>query len=103
MIDRLQRLHPKHLLVVSLVTVPALVGCGGTVIDANKAQAAILAEVQIKTDTKIASVKCPTDVEVIPGAEFSCVVTAKDGAEATADLQILNGDADVDIVRLSKL
>ena len=79
-----------------------LTGCaGGQVIDAFKTEAAVLAETQVKTGTKIASVKCPTDVEVIPGAEFTCTVTARDGTEATAELRILNEDADVDFLRLS--
>lgn len=71
-------------------------------VDPFKTEVAVLAEVQIKTDTKIASVDCPSEVEVVPGREFSCTVTAEDGAEARADLRILNDDADLDILRLSK-
>ena len=91
-----------QLLMAPLAVAATLAGCAGEpVIDAFKTEAAVLAEVQVKTGTKIASVKCPTDVEVIAGAEFSCFVTARDGAEATADLRILNEDADVDFLRLT--
>ncbi|MGB0119841.1 MAG: DUF4333 domain-containing protein [Solirubrobacterales bacterium] len=90
------------LIIACFLPAVAFVGCGGTVIDTNKAQAAILAEVEIKTGTKIDSVVCPFDVEVIPGAEFTCAVTAADGTEAVAELQIRNEDADVDFIRLTK-
>jgi len=97
----LRRLLP--VLLVLSVPLVALAGCGGgTVIDAVKTQAAIKAEVEVKTDTKIESVKCPTDIQVIPGSEFTCTVTAADGTEATAELQIRNDDADVDFIRLTK-
>jgi len=87
---------------VSVGVLGGLAGCKGEpVIDAYKTEAAVLAETQVKTGTKIASVKCPTDVTVIAGAEFTCTVTAEDGTEATADLRILNENADVDFLRLT--
>jgi len=89
-------LIPALLLPLALVA-----GCGADVIDARKLEAAVKAETEVKTDTKIESVDCPTDLQVIPGTEFTCTVTAADGTEATADLEILNEDADVDFLRLS--
>lgn len=79
-----------------------LSGCGGTVIDANKAEPTIRFDVQEATDRKIKSVDCPDDVEVVPGARFECTVHAADGAEAVAEARIQNDDADVRLLRLTK-
>lgn len=92
----------SFLVAVPLIALPVLSGCGGTVIDGQATAAAVLAEVQVKTDTNIESVVCPYDVEVVPGDEFTCDVTATDGSEAKAELRILNDDADVDFIRLTK-
>ena len=95
--------RPQLLLGSVLAAGILFTGCGpGTVIDANKAEPAILFDVQEKTKTKIASVDCPDDVEVVVGARFSCKVTAADGAEAIAEGEILNEDADVKMIRLVK-
>jgi hypothetical protein len=93
-----RRLALTPLLIAPILTIAA---CGGNVVDARKLEAAVKAETMVKTDTKIKSVECPTDLSVIPGSEFTCTVTAADGVEATADLEILNDDADVDFIRLS--
>jgi hypothetical protein len=77
-------------------------GCGGDTIDAAKLEAAVQAETFVKTDTKIESVDCPSGVQVSPGTRFVCTVTAADGAEAVAELEILNDDADVDFLSLTK-
>ena len=90
------------LLPAVLLPLPLTAGCGADVVDARKLEAAVLAETMVKTDTKIESVECPTDLQVIPGSEFTCTVIAADGVEATADLEILNNDADVDFIRLRK-
>ncbi len=78
----------------------ALVACGGDVIDSFKTEAAVLAEVQVKTATTIESAECPNDVDVVTGTQFSCTVTAEGGDEAIVDLKILNDNADVDMLRL---
>ena len=90
------------LLPALLLPLTLAAGCGGDVVDARKLEAAVKAETMVKTDTRIKSVECPTDLQVIPGTEFTCTVTAADGVEATADLEILNDDADVDFLRLVK-
>ncbi|MGK2932957.1 MAG: DUF4333 domain-containing protein [Solirubrobacterales bacterium] len=94
----------SQLLIVPLLAAGILVaGCGGgTVIDANKAEPAIRFDVQEATKTEISSVECPDDVEVVVGVRFSCKVTAADGAEAIAEGEILNDDADVKMIRLTK-
>lgn len=79
-----------------------LAGCGGTVIDAEKAEPAIRFDVQEATGTKIRAVDCPTGVEVVAGKRFTCRVFAADGDEAVAEAEILNEDADVRLIRLTK-
>ena len=71
-------------------------------IDANKAEPAIRFDVQEATKTTIRSVDCPEDIEVVPGTRFTCRVFAADGAEAIAEAEILNEDADVRMIRLTK-
>jgi len=93
------RLRPA-LIPALLLPLLLAAGCGADVIDARKLEAAVKAETFVKTDTRIKSVECPTDLQVIPGTEFTCTVTAADGVEATADLEILNDQADVDFLRL---
>ena len=70
-------------------------------VDPVKTEIALRFDVEEKTDTKIERVECPSDVEVIPGARFTCTVTARSGAEALAEIEILNEDADLRVVRLA--
>ena len=95
--------HRLRLVLLPGLLLPLVLGagCGADVIDARKLEAAVKAETMVKTGERIKSVDCPTDLQVIPGSEFTCTVTAADGAEATADLEILNDDADVDFLRLT--
>ena len=95
-------LRRQALLVPFLAAGVIVTGCGETVIDANKAEAAIRFDVQEATKTKIDSVECPEDVEVVPGTSFSCKVVASDGAVAIAEGEILNDDADVRMIRLTR-
>jgi hypothetical protein len=88
------------LLALGLVTI-LLAGCAGTVVDPVKTQTWLQFEIEEKTGTRIRSVDCPSGVEVIPGARFSCTVTAGDGVEALAEVEILNENADLRAVRLS--
>jgi hypothetical protein len=94
--------RPRTLIIALLGGVILLPGCGGTEIDAKKAEGAIRFDVQTATDTKIESVDCPSGVEVVPKARFSCQVHAADGSEAVAELEILNDEADVRVIRLTK-
>jgi hypothetical protein len=80
----------------------ALSGCAEDVVDPKKTQIALRFDVAEKTDTKVRSVDCPSGVEVVPGARFECLVTARDGAEAVAVMEILNDAADLKVVRLEK-
>jgi hypothetical protein len=89
------------LLGVALVLVLAVAGCGETVIDSAKTEGAIEHDLEKSVGLKIASVDCPSDVEVKTGTKFQCVVTETGGKKQTATLKILNEDADVSLVDLS--
>jgi hypothetical protein len=78
----------------------ALVGCGETVIDPAKTEAAIQADLEDSMQAKIRAVDCPPDQKVEAGATFTCTVGYSDGERATATLKIRNDDADVSFVGL---
>lgn len=86
----------------ALIAAAALVavGCGETVIDATKTEAAIEQNLEKSLGKKVTSVECPSDVEVEAGASFDCVVTLTGGKEETASLKIINEDADVEVTGL---
>jgi Domain of unknown function (DUF4333) len=75
-------------------------GCGETVIDDAKTEAAIEQNLEKSLGKKVSSVECPSDVEVKADASFDCVVTLTSGKEETASLKIINEDADVEVTGL---
>lgn len=75
-------------------------GCGETVIDDAKTEDAIEQNLESSLGKKVASVDCPSGVEVEAGQTFQCAVTVAGGERETATLKILNEDADVEVVRL---
>ena len=75
-------------------------GCGETVIDAAKTEAAIEQNLQRSTGQKVSSVECPSGVEVEAGATFECTVDLAGGGVETATLKIINSDADVEVTNL---
>ena len=91
----------KKLLLPAVLAAFAIVGCGETVIDSAKTEDAIEHNLEKSASMKIASVDCPSDVEVKKGTSFQCVVTQDGGKQETATLKILNEDADVSLVDLS--
>jgi hypothetical protein len=94
------RLGALFALATLAVAVLAMGGCGETVIDAAKTEAAIEENLEKSLDKKVSAVECPTDVEVEAGASFDCTVTLTDGKEETASLKIINDDADVEVTGL---
>jgi Domain of unknown function (DUF4333) len=76
------------------------VGCGETVIDDAKTEAAIESNLEKSVGQKVASVDCPSGVEVQAGETFDCSVSLVDGKNETATLKILNDDADVEVTDL---
>ena len=88
--------------IVLLVPLIALAGCAGTVIDSQKAEDAIADSVESATGVTVTSVTCPDGVDVEAGRSFECEVETANGSGAVAELEILNEDADVRVVRLRK-
>lgn len=76
------------------------VGCGETVIDDAKTEAALEQNLRGSLGKKVAAVECPAGVEVEPGASFDCAIRLAGGAEETATLRISNEDADVEVTDL---
>jgi hypothetical protein len=86
---------------VALASAAAIAaGCGGTVIDLNKAEDQIKASAEESPGVKVSSVDCPSDVEVEPKATFTCSVRLADGRTETATLLIRDEDANLDFINL---
>lgn len=77
----------------------AVAGCGETVIDSAKTEAAIEQNLHRATGQKVGSVECPSGVEVKAGATFECSVELG-GKQETATLKIVNSNADVEVTDL---
>jgi hypothetical protein len=75
-------------------------GCGGTVIDDAKTEAAIEQNLKKSVGQKVSSVECPSGVEVKAGKTFACTVSLVGGKQETATLKIINTDADVELTGL---
>ena len=88
-------------LAVLLVILAVLAGgCGGTVIDSAGTEVLVAEEVERVKGHKPDSVDCPSDVDVDPGATYSCTVVVGDKREI-ATLKIRNEDADLSLIGLS--
>ena len=77
-----------------------LAGCGETVIDSAKTEAAIEENLEKSVGQRVSSVECPSGVEVKKGGTFECTVKLKSGKTETATLKILNSEADVEVTNL---
>ena len=75
-------------------------GCGETVIDDAKTEAALEQNLQRSTGQKVSSVECPSGVEVKAGTTFDCTIKLAGGKRETATLKILNSNADVEVINL---
>ncbi len=82
------------------IAVFVAVGCGETVIDSAKTEAAIEQNLENSVGQKINSVDCPSGVEVKAGTSFDCTVNMAGGKQETATLKIINSDADVEVTNL---
>jgi len=82
-----------------LVAAVIAVGCGGTVIDTSKIEAALKQNVEESQDVKVASISCPSDQEVEPKATFECTMDLAGGGTRTATLEIDNEKADTHVVK----
>lgn len=63
-------------------------------------EAQIEQDVEGATGRKVASVDCPSDVEVKKDMTFECVVSFENGKRSVETLKILNEDADVSVINL---
>ena len=77
-------------------------GCGETVIDSTKTEAALEQNLQRSTGRKVSSVECPSGVEVKAGQTFQCTIDLAGGGQETATLKIRNSDADVEVTNLEQ-
>jgi hypothetical protein len=77
-----------------------IAGCGKTVVDDVKLEEQLKHEVETKRGEKVASVDCPSDVEVEPKTKFDCTIVPKTGKKETAVLLIRNNDADITLVEI---
>lgn len=86
---------------VVLLAILALLaaGCGGTVVDSAGTEALVAEEVERVKGHKPDSVDCPSNVDVDPGATFSCTV-AIGGKREVATLKIRNEHADLSLIGL---
>jgi hypothetical protein len=86
----------------ALVGAAALIaiGCGKTVLDTTKTEDTLEQNVEQATGEKVASVDCPSDVEVKKGGTFNCTVRFKNGNREVATLKIRNEDADLSVTDL---
>jgi hypothetical protein len=72
-------------------------GCGETVIDDAKTEAAIEKNLEDSAGKKPTAVECPSGVEVVKDETFNCTVKLAGGKEETATMKILNEDADIEL------
>jgi hypothetical protein len=75
-------------------------GCGETLLDASKTQDELKENVERAQRTKVASVKCPSGVQVKAGATFECTVELRGGKTETATLKITNSSADTEVTEI---
>jgi Domain of unknown function (DUF4333) len=88
-------------LLLVLVLAAVVVGCGETVIDDVKTEDTIAQNVESSLGKKVRAVDCPSGVEVEVDAVFECTISIEGGREETAELKILNEDADIELIDLS--
>jgi NAD(P)H-hydrate repair Nnr-like enzyme with NAD(P)H-hydrate epimerase domain len=93
---------PSRLAALAALALAVLLasGCGETVIDDVKTEAAIEQNLEDSVGKKVSNVDCPSGVEVEAGKSFDCAVTLAGGKRETATLKILNEDADVEVTDL---
>jgi hypothetical protein len=75
-------------------------GCGETVVDDVKLEEQLKHEVETSRGEKVASVDCPSGVEVKPKTKFECSIYPKKGKKETAVLLIRNDEADITLVEI---
>jgi hypothetical protein len=64
----------------------ALASCGASTVDRGNAERLIRDAVADQIHARVASVRCPADVEQEAGRRFTCVVTGSDGSRGDANV-----------------
>jgi hypothetical protein len=72
-------------------------GCNEKVLDSAKTEGALQHNLE-ELHEKVASVSCPSGVEVESGKTFTCSVKLTDGTGETATLRIVDDEADVHVI-----
>jgi hypothetical protein len=90
---------PALLGVVAIVLLVA--GCGETIIDSQKTEEQLEANLSNSLKEKVSSVDCPSNQKVEKGATFNCSVKLQKGEEQTVTLKIRNSDADISVINIS--
>ena len=90
--------RPLSLAVLVLAAI-VLMGCGGKVIDHQKAEEFIRLDLT-EAGVEVEAVSCPGDVEVAAGVDFNCEVTADGGEEAVVQMRILDDEGRVKPIKI---
>lgn len=64
-----------------------LTACGEAKLDTDKAESAIRSGITRQTGVKIATVRCPEEVEARRGETFRCVAVASNGQRARVEVR----------------
>jgi hypothetical protein len=78
-------------------------GCGETIIDSQKTEEQLEANLSHSLNEKVSSVDCPSNQKVEKGATFNCSVKLQKGQEQTVTLKIRNDNADISVINVSGL
>jgi len=84
-----------------LVAAVLVAGCGETIIDSQKTEEQLEANLSHSLNEKISSVDCPSNQKVEKGATFNCSVKLQKGQEQTVTLKIRNDNADISVINVS--
>jgi|SRR5215467_1325312 len=76
-------------------------GCGETIIDSQKTEEQLEANLSHSLNEKVSSVDCPSNQKVEKGATFNCSVKLQKGQEQTVTLKIRNDNADISVINVS--
>ena len=89
---------------LGVVAIALLVaGCGETIIDSQKTEEQLEANLSHSLHEKVSSVDCPSNQKVEKGATFNCSVKLQKGQEQTVTLKIRNENADISVINVSGL
>ncbi len=89
-------------MLLALLAAAALAaGCGETIIDSQKTEEQLEANLSHSLNEKVSSVECPSNQKVEKGATFNCSVKLQKGKEQTVTLKIRNSNADISVINIS--